>query len=196
MIPSRCTPWRKVLKKFAGPPEAPLRARVIRRFGILQGQKEKLLPDGTKTLVDKVLCIDDCKDSKHNFCQRTCETINTCVYDYISHVTREIHTQCSTHNFSLPLGLQFGTDDIKSAYRQVPSVSPEHTTVGFWCFDQWSQLGRPLLHSLWSKFWTPICSSSLQQSSRAHMLWCSCNFCCTLRTLLWWLQHTLLLSAI
>ena len=136
MIPSRCTPWRKVLKKFAGPPEAPLRARVIRRFGILQGQKEKLLPDGTKTLVDKVRCIDDSKVSKHNSCQRTCETINTCGYDYISHVTREIHTQCSTHNFSLPLDLQFGTDDIKSAYRQVPSVSPEHTTVGFWWFDE------------------------------------------------------------
>jgi hypothetical protein len=82
-----------VLEKFAGPPEAPLCARVIRRFGILQDQKEKLLPDGTKTLVEKVLYIDDCKASKHNFCQRTCETINTCDCDYISHVTREIHTQ-------------------------------------------------------------------------------------------------------
>ena len=125
-----------ILKKFAGPPETPLRARVIRRFGIVQGQKEKLLPDGTKILIDKVRCIDDCKASKHNFCQRTSETINTCGYDYISHVAREIHLQCSIHNFSLPLGLQFGTDDIKSAYRQVPSASPEHTTVGFWCFDE------------------------------------------------------------
>ena len=33
-----------VFKKFAGPPEAPLHTRVIRRFGILQGQKRKTAP--------------------------------------------------------------------------------------------------------------------------------------------------------
>jgi hypothetical protein len=114
----------------------PLRARVIHRYGIVQGKKLKKQQDGTIKEVDKVRCIDDCRRSGHNACQLTHETIATCHYDFLSHVADEIYHQCTMRGQKPPSTLVWGTDDMRSSYRQIPSRSPEHAIVAFWCFDK------------------------------------------------------------
>ena len=113
-----------------------LKARVMVRYGIYQGEKQKrdkhgkklVRPDGTPDMVPKLRCIDDARASLSNSCQLTCETIGTCAFDFVAHVADSMVRICKKRGWPVP-AMVLGTDDMKAAYRQVPSKQVEHTIV-------------------------------------------------------------------
>jgi len=155
---------------FAGPPltlkalrqkygsGASMTCRVIRRHGVVQGEKavrtqhattihtdygrtltfkEPLRhSDGSPVLEQKIRLIDDCKRSKHNRCLMQCsETIAPCNFTFLASCCEEIVRQARARNMQRLPSVVFSLDDQKAAYRQVPMSDPQMCIVCMYSFD-------------------------------------------------------------
>jgi len=107
--------------------------RPTQRHGIVQGQKQQRGPDclpmfhpnGAPVTVDKIRLVDDSRRSLHNsHLIRTCETVAPCPFTYMVYVCDAVVLQARGMNVPVPR-VVFSTDDMRSAYRQVPPSDPE-----------------------------------------------------------------------
>ena len=117
---------------------AHMRCRVLKRHGIYQGQKQDCHPDGTKkfsadgrpVMVEKIRVIDDSKRSRTNdILMRLCETIAPCNFTYAGYVAQELHDQRQQLQRAANPPMVFSMDDMRAAYRQVPTSDPEMCIV-------------------------------------------------------------------
>ena len=117
--------------------------RPIQRHGIVQGQKQQRGPDGVLMFhpngapvnVDKIRLVDDSRRSLHNsHLIRTCETVAPCPFTYMAYVCDAVVLQSRGMNVPVPR-VVFSTDDMRSAYRQVPTSDPEMCIVCIYSFD-------------------------------------------------------------
>ena len=117
-----------------------LGCRPLRRHGIVQGQKQArdakglpaFEPGGAPKMVDKIRLIDDSKASLHNSTLiRCCETIAPCRFTLADETLR----QASALGVQAP-ELVFSLDDMKSAYRQIPTADPEMCIICIYSFDK------------------------------------------------------------
>ena len=124
---------------------AAMRCRVLQRHPIQQGLKQarhpdgspKFCADGSPVLVEKIRLIDDSKRSQHNdILMRCSETIAPCSFKYLSFVCAEVVTQARAACMRTLPQTVFSTDDMKAAYRQVPTRQPEMCIVCLYCFDK------------------------------------------------------------
>ena len=97
----------------------------------------------------KYRCIDDARRSKHNKATYMHETITTARADFPIVVTREFARRLGAfssarrrHRGNMPgvrklrrFKMRHGTNDLKSAYRRVPTAQPEYTVVAVWNDD-------------------------------------------------------------
>ena len=120
--------------------------RPIQRHGIVQGQKHQRGPDGLPMFhpngkpvtVDKIRLVDDSRKSLHNsHLIRTCETVAPCPFTYMDYVCDAVVLQARGMNVPVPR-VVFSTDDMRSAYQQVPPSDPEMCIVCIYCFDSWN----------------------------------------------------------
>ena len=111
--------------------------------GIVQGQKQQRGPDGLPMFhpngapvnVDKIRLVDDPRRSLHNsHLIRTCETVAPCPFTYMAYVCDAVVLQARGMNVPVQW-VVFSTDDMPSAYRQVPPSDPEMYMVCIYCFD-------------------------------------------------------------
>jgi hypothetical protein len=121
-----------------------LGCRPLRRHGIVQGQKQArdaqglpvFEPVGEPQMVDKIRLIDDSKASLHNSTLIRCwETIAPCRFTYMGYVADETLRQASALGVGAP-ELVFSLDDMKSAYRQIPTADPEMCIICIYSFDK------------------------------------------------------------
>ena len=117
-----------------------LGCRPLRRHGIVQGQKQArdakglpvFEPGGAPKMVDKIRLLDDSKASLHNRTLiRCCETIAPCRFTLADETLR----QASARGVQAP-ELVFSLDDMKSAYRQIPTADPEMCIICIYSFDK------------------------------------------------------------
>ena len=88
-------------------------------------------------MVDKIRLIDDSKASLHNSTLiRCCETIAPCSFTYMGYVADETLRQASTLEGVHAPELVFSLDDMKSAYRQIPTADPEMCIICIYSFDK------------------------------------------------------------
>jgi len=106
-------------------------ARVLPRFGVLQGSAGKLR------------AIDDAKQSRTNEMQRLRETIVTPSPEFPAHVLEELARACVEAGVELP-DIELGLDDLFAAYRRVPTAHPEYMIAAIWDVDA----GVPLFYEL------------------------------------------------
>jgi hypothetical protein len=117
--------------------------RPTQRHGIVQGQKQQRGPDclpmfhpnGAPVTADKIRLVYDSRRSLHNsHLIRTCETVAPCPFTYMAYVCDAVVLQARGMNVPVPR-VVFSTDDMRSAYRQVPPSDPEMCIVCIYCFD-------------------------------------------------------------
>ena len=122
---------------------AHMRCRPIQRHGIVQGQTQRreadgslaFHPDGRPVMTEKIRLCDDSRRSLHNsHLIRTCETVAPCSFTFLASVC-DCMVGCARS-----LGLRvpqvvFSTDDMRAAYRQVPTSDPEMCVVCIYSFD-------------------------------------------------------------
>jgi len=65
---------------------------------------------------------------------RTCETVAPCLFTYMAYVCDTVVRQARGMNVPVPR-VVFSTDDMRSAYQQVPLSDPEMCIVCIYCFD-------------------------------------------------------------
>jgi hypothetical protein len=88
-------------------------------------------------MVDKIRLIDDIKASLHNNTLiRCCETIAPCSFTYMGYVADETLRQASALEGVHAPELVFSLDDMKSAYRQIPTADPEMCIICIYSFDK------------------------------------------------------------
>jgi hypothetical protein len=113
----------------------------IQLHGIVQGQKQQRGPDclpmfhpnGAPVTADKIRFVDDSHRSWHNsHLIRTCETVAPCPFTYMAYVYDAVFLQARGMNVPVPR-VVFSTDDMRSAYQQVPPSDPEMCIVCIYC---------------------------------------------------------------
>jgi len=121
-----------------------LACRPLRRHRIVQDRKQVrdaqglpvFEPGGAPQMVDKIRLIDDSKASLDNSTLiRCCETIAPCRFTYMGYVADETLLQASALGVGAP-ELVFSLDDMKSAYRQIPTSDPEMCIICIYSFDK------------------------------------------------------------
>ena len=126
-----------------GRPDGTLDARVMVRHGIYQGERYVTDKSGAKVKgVDgqyiterKLRCIDDAKTSLSNTCQYTYETVSLCSFALAGYVAEAAHRRCTKKGNRMP-ELAIGTDDMRSAYRQIPCSQQGYTVVCVYTFGK------------------------------------------------------------
>ena len=92
-------------------------------------------PNGAPVTVDKIRLVDDSSRSLHNsHLIRTCETVAPCPFTYMAYVCDTVVLQSRGMNVPVPR-VVFSTDDMRSAYWQVPTSDPEMCIVCIYSFD-------------------------------------------------------------
>ena len=84
-------------------------------------------------------CIDNGKRSKHNRATTMHERITCGRADFPATIAREFakrHQQPGIRKRMRPFRMRHGTDDIKAAYRHVPTKQPQYTCVAVWNEDE------------------------------------------------------------
>ena len=126
-----------------GRPDGTMNARVMVRHGIYQGERHVTDKSGTKIkgvdglylMERKLRCIDDAKTSLSNICQYTYETVSLCSFALAGHVAEVVHRMCTEKGIRMP-ELAMGTDDMRSAYRQIPCSQQGYTVVCVYTFGK------------------------------------------------------------
>ena len=152
-----------------------MQCRVLQRHPIAQGLKQdkhadgslQFLADGSPALVEKIRLIDDSKRSQHNdILMRCSETIAPCSFTYLSFVCAEVVDQARDVGLRMLPQIVFSTDDMKAAYRQVPTRQPEMCIVCLYSFDK-GNLG-PRFVEVWGQCPLPAPSSAPPLFARSH----------------------------
>ena len=75
------------------------------------------------------------KSNSSNLCTSLHETISVCTFDYDDSVARELAAQSLARGTPTQSPV-FGTEDMRAAYRQIPSRNPEQNLVCVWCLKE------------------------------------------------------------
>ena len=129
-----------------------LRARVLPRFGVVQGKAGKLR------------VIDDAKQSRTNEMQRLHETIVTPSPEFPAHVLEELARACVEAGIAMP-DVDLGLDDLFAAYRRVPTSQPEYMIAAIWDVDA----GVPIFYEIYGHAFG-LCSSVTNFNRVPHLL--------------------------
>jgi hypothetical protein len=166
-----------------------LGCRPLQRHGIVQGQKQArddqglpvFEPGGAPKMVDKIRLIDDSKASLHNSTLiRCCETIAPCRFTYMGFVADETLRQASSLDVHAP-ELVFSLDDMKSAYRQIPTTDPEMCIICIYSFDK-GNLGPRFVEQHGHKYApAPHAGERLARKPALHFPSVHATLACTLR---------------
>jgi len=111
-----------------------LHGRPMRRYAVRQGTKEVRQPDGSIEVQVKWRCIDDGRRSMSNSMCWTEETITLPNFRAPATMAIYLAEQCTVRHQPPPV-VGFGTDDLKLAYRRIPSRKLAYTAVIMWCCE-------------------------------------------------------------
>ena len=156
-----------------------LTARVLPRFGVLQGWTEKRcrackpLPAPCAHCVGhrmrKLRCCDDAKKSGTNDFTRMPETTVFPTFEFSARAAAAVYNRQPGRELIL------GLDDLAAAYRRVPTSQPRFTVVSCWDFHRdavsyfqvyglnFGLTSAPLLFCRVPQFYAPSLAASLQQ---------------------------------
>ena len=136
--------WKRTCEEIkeglVGPPRS--RAQVDRKYG--RG-KWRAIGRSAITQKGKWRCIDDGRRSKHNGATTLHERITCGRADFPVLVAREFARRMQAHARKAKstvrkpphrLRMRHGTNDLRAAYRRVPTSQPEYTLVAVWNEDE------------------------------------------------------------
>ena len=106
--------------------------RCLRRFGVVQGVDASGLP--------KVRAIDNARTALLNAASTLFETITCISFEFAAIVAILVAAECA--RLSIPLlALTIGLDDMRAAYRRIPTSQPWYT-----CFAVWHAIKRRVVY--------------------------------------------------
>ena len=137
----RAQAWRRTKEEIdeglMGPPMT--RAQVDRKYA--RGRWRAIGRSAIKQK-DKWRCIDDARRSKHNKATSLHERITCGRADFPVTIAREVAKRLHARGGRPPKGIRkrmrmrHGTNDLRAAYRHVPTRQPEYTLVAVWNADE------------------------------------------------------------
>ena len=122
-----------LLQEFSQKSDGSLLCRPMRRFAVRQGTKQVRQPDGSVREEPKWRLIDDAKRSLSNAMTRPSETIVLPRFTAPGLMGAFLAEECLERGEPVP-HITFGTDDLRLAYRRIPTSQPEYTVVAIWSF--------------------------------------------------------------
>ena len=159
----------KEVGKGFGPP-AMTRSELLRKYKTSRGLRARVMPRFGKVEPGKALprVIDDARASSTNRMQRTVETITTPSFEYPSSILEELARAAAERGIPIP-DVEIGLDDLASAYRRIPTASPEYMVAAVWDPDAGEGRGDVRYYELYGHAFGMV-SSVLNFGRVPHLL--------------------------